>query len=172
MGLVIRPMTEADIEVVLPIEHASSSQPWTAGMFRDEIRQNDARVYVVAEFGDAVVGFGGLMLAYDEGHITNIAVDPEQRRSGLATRLLLRLTRVAIAKSLKAMTLEVRVSNTAARALYARFGYVPAGIRPRYYADNNEDALIYWAYDIDTADYGLRLASINQRLEAMAGDRS
>jgi [ribosomal protein S18]-alanine N-acetyltransferase len=167
-ALTIRPMTAADIDAVLPIEQASSSQPWTAGMFRDEIDQPDARVYVVAEIDDAVVGFGGLMLAYDEGHITNIAVAPTMRRSGLATRLLLNLTRAAIAKSMKSMTLEVRVSNSAARELYARFGYVPAGIRPKYYADNNEDALIYWAYDVDTADYGLRLASIAQRLEVHA----
>jgi [ribosomal protein S18]-alanine N-acetyltransferase len=167
-ALTIRPMTVNDIDAVLPIEQASSSQPWTAGMFRDELVQPDARVYVVAETDSAVVGFGGLMLAYDEGHITNIAIAPTMRRGGLATRLLLHLTRSAIAKSMKSMTLEVRVSNTAARELYARFGYVPAGIRPKYYADNNEDALIYWAYDVDTADYGLRLASIAQRLEVHA----
>jgi [ribosomal protein S18]-alanine N-acetyltransferase len=167
-ALTIRPMTADDIDEVLPIEQASSSQPWTVGMFRDELDQPDARVYVVAEIDNTVVGFGGLMLAYDEGHITNIAVIPTMRRSGLATRLLLHLTRSAIAKSMRSMTLEVRVSNTAARELYARFGYVPAGVRPKYYADNNEDALIYWAYDVDTADYGLRLASIAQQLEVHA----
>jgi [ribosomal protein S18]-alanine N-acetyltransferase len=167
-ALTIRPMTLDDIESVLPIEQAASSQPWTPGMFQDEIVQHDARVYIVAETGGSVVGFGGLMLAYDEGHITNIAVAPSTQRSGLGTRLLLHLTRAAIARSMKAMTLEVRVSNTAARELYARFGYLPAGIRPKYYADNNEDALIYWAYDVDTAEYGLRLASISERLEARA----
>ncbi len=163
-ALTIRPMALVDLDSVLPIEQASSSQPWTLGMFQDELNQHDSRLYIVAETADGVVGFGGLMMAYDEGHITNIAIVPGMRRTGLATRLLLHLTRTAIAKSMKAMTLEVRVSNTAARELYARFGYVPAGIRPKYYADNNEDALIYWAYDVDTADYGLRLASITERL--------
>lgn len=159
-------MTGDDIDQVLPIERESSSQPWTRGMFRDELSHGDARVYVVAEIDARVVGFGGLMIALDEGHITNIAIATSQRRTGLATRLLLHLTRTAIARSVRAMTLEVRVSNTAARELYVRFGYVPAGIRPRYYADNNEDALIYWAHDIDTAAYGLRLAGIAELLDA------
>ncbi len=168
----IRQMAPDDLGQVLPIEQASSSQPWTVGMFRDELF-HDARAYVVAEHEQVIVGFGGLMVALDEGHITNIAVAPAARRGGLATRLLLHLTRTAIARSVRAMTLEVRVSNTPARELYVRFGYVPAGVRPKYYADNNEDALIYWAHDIDTAAYGLRLAALTERLDApVAGENA
>ena len=166
-GLVIRPMTIDDLAVVLTIEQASSSQPWTEKIFRDELGEA-TRTYVVGVLDDAVAGFCGLMLGYEEGHITNVAVDPSLRRGGVASRLLLHVTRIAIARSMSAMTLEVRVSNEAARGLYARFGYGPAGARPHYYADNHEDALIYWAHDIDTADYGLRLAAISERLDAAA----
>ena len=162
---IIRPMDVHDLDQVLSIEQASSSHPWTLSMFRDELLQRESRAYIVAEQEERIVGFGGLMVALDEGHITNIAVLPTARRAGLATRLLLHLTRTAIARAVKAMTLEVRVANRPAQALYVRFGYVPAGVRPKYYADNNEDALIYWAHDIDTAGYGLRLAAIAERLE-------
>ena len=160
-------MLDNDIAGALIIEQQSSGHPWTNTMFADELLQTDSRFYVVAtdEQRQEVVGFCGLMLALDEGHITNIAVDPGQRRSGVASQLLLHVTRVAIARSIRSMTLEVRVGNEPAKAMYARFGYVPVGARPKYYADTGEDALIYWAHDVDTAAYGLRLAQIAERLQ-------
>lgn len=162
----LRPMLTDDITNALRIERQCSSQPWTEGIFRDELRE-PSRSYTVATFGELVVGFCGLMINLEEGHITNIATDPSHRRNGIATMLLLQATRTAIARSVNAMTLEVRVSNTAARKLYARFGYAPAGVRPKYYADNSEDALILWAHDVDTAEYGVRLAGISSQLAAL-----
>jgi [ribosomal protein S18]-alanine N-acetyltransferase len=162
-GLVIRPMETADLEAVLAIERASAPHPWTAGIFADELAQAETRRYVVGVEHDRVVGFCGLLLSLDEGHITNVAVDPSLRRRGYAHEMMLVTVRTAIAKSLRALTLEVRVSNTAAIALYQRFGFAPGGVRPRYYPDNDEDALIMWAHDIDTAAYGTRLAELGAR---------
>ena len=154
MSLVIRNMKPEDLDAVLAIEQASTPHPWTAGIFADELAQAESRRYVVAVEADHVVGFCGLLLSLDEGHITNVAVDPSLRRRGFAHEMMLATTRTAIAKSLRALTLEVRVSNSGAIALYQRFGFAPGGVRPRYYPDNGEDALIMWAHDIDTADYG------------------
>ncbi len=165
MSFELRPMTVNDIAAVHAIEAAASSQPWTVGMFHDEVRQSDARSYTVAVFDGHVVGFVGLMLVLNEAHITNIAVDPSQRNARLGTRLLLHTTRGAIARGCQSLTLEVRVSNAAARTMYARFGFAPAGVRKAYYADNNEDALVLWAHDIDTAAYGVRLAGIAALVE-------
>ncbi len=158
--LVIRELREEDLEAVLAIEIASAPHPWTAGIFADELAQGGTRRYVVALDDSRVVGFCGLLLSLDEGHITNIAVDPTLRRRGYAHAMMLVTVRTAIARSLRALTLEVRVSNKAAIALYQRFGFSPGGVRPRYYPDNGEDALIMWAHDIDTAAYGLRLAGL------------
>jgi [ribosomal protein S18]-alanine N-acetyltransferase len=157
---VIRELREEDLEAVLAIEIASAPHPWTAGIFADELAQGGTRRYVVAIDDSRVVGFCGLLLSLDEGHITNIAVDPTLRRRGYAHAMMLVTVRTAIAKSLRALTLEVRVSNKAAIALYQRFGFAPGGVRPRYYPDNGEDALIMWAHDIDTAAYSLRLAGL------------
>jgi [ribosomal protein S18]-alanine N-acetyltransferase len=156
----IRDMEAGDLDAVMAIEIASAPHPWTAGIFADELAHSATRRYVVAVEGDRVVGFCGLLLSLDEGHITNVAVDPSLRRRGYAHEMLLVTVRKAIAKSLRALTLEVRVSNKAAIALYQRFGFAPGGVRPRYYPDNGEDALIMWAHDIDTAAYGVRLAGL------------
>jgi ribosomal-protein-alanine N-acetyltransferase len=114
---------------------------------------------VVGLLETEVVAYGGLMFAVDEAHITNIAVDPEFQRRGFARRVLLELANVAIDRGFTALTLEVRVSNTAAQAMYRRFGFAPAGIRQRYY-ENTEDALVMWAHDIDSPEYKARLDAI------------
>jgi [ribosomal protein S18]-alanine N-acetyltransferase len=170
-GLIIRELREEDLEAVLVIEIASAPHPWTAGIFADELAQSGTRRYVVALENEKVVGFCGLLLSVDEGHITNIAVDPTLRRRGYAHAMMLAVVRTAIAKSLRALTLEVRVSNKAAIALYQRFGFAPGGVRPRYYPDNGEDALIMWAHDIDTAAYGVRLAGLAAQHEQLRQQR-
>ena len=164
--LVIRDMTLDDIDAALAIEEQSSSQPWTRGIFNDEIADRATRSYRVGCIGDEVVGFCGLMVQLDEGHITNIALDPKWRGQGLGAELLLDSVRIAIAMKVRALTLEVRVSNAAARVLYQRFGFAPVGVRPKYYRVGNEDALIMWAHDADAASYQVRLAGIASSLAA------
>jgi ribosomal-protein-alanine N-acetyltransferase len=100
------------------------------------------------------------MVSEDDGHITTLAVDPAWHRNKIGTRLLLTLARTAIRRGASNLTLEVRVTNTAAQEMYRRFGFRPAGIRKNYYVETNEDALVMWAHDVDTPEYGRRLAEI------------
>ena len=158
--LAIRAMQVTDIDAALRIEELSSIQPWTRGVFTDELSDTVPRSYRVACLDGEVVGFCGLLAQLDEGHITNIAVDPVHRRKGIGAMLLLDAIRIALRQKICALTLEVRVSNTEARVLYQRFGFAPVGVRPKYYRANNEDALIMWAHDIDAPPFQVRLAEI------------
>jgi ribosomal-protein-alanine N-acetyltransferase len=157
----IERMRHKHVSQILTIERASYPKPWSAQVFHDELAQarHGYRYYVVARRGRAVVGYGGLMFAVDEAHVTNLAVHPEHRRDGVATALLLALAREAIKLGCTAWTLEVRASNVAARELYRRFGFVPAGVRARYY-EGTEDAIVMWCHDVQSAAYSRRLAEL------------
>jgi [ribosomal protein S18]-alanine N-acetyltransferase len=113
-----------------------------------------------------VVGYGGLWLMVDEAHVTSIAVRPEFRGRGLGQLLMLALFDVALQKEARWLTLEVRVSNTGAQNLYKKLGFREAGIRPRYYTDNNEDAVIMWSEELRTAEFRTRLNALRQDLRA------
>jgi [ribosomal protein S18]-alanine N-acetyltransferase len=99
------------------------------------------------------------------GSVPNVAVDPAERRTGIATHLLLALAEEGRRRECTAWTLEVRVSSTGAQELYRRFGFVPAGVRPRYY-ENTEDAIVMWCNDLTSDEYGSQLASVRSRLTA------
>lgn len=144
----IRQMTVEDLAPVLAIEQASSTQPWTEGVFRTELAEAGSRRYWVAILDGVVEGFCGLIEMVDEGHISNIAVAPHRRRSGVAQALLGAAFEYGSERKLRAVTLEVRASNLAAQRLYHRFGLAPVAIRPRYYRDNDEDAVIM-SVDLD-----------------------
>ncbi len=139
----IRRMTVNDAAGVHAVELESFATPWTLDAFEAEMTQNPNAYYVVAD-QDGIVGFAGLWHIADEGHITNIAVKKSHRGQGHGEDLLTALIAVGRALDLRAMTLEVRVSNTPARTLYEKLGFHYVGIRKRYYQDNNEDAAIYW----------------------------
>ncbi|MDD5604201.1 MAG: ribosomal protein S18-alanine N-acetyltransferase, partial [Eubacteriales bacterium] len=116
--------------------------------FEEEIRGNKLSYYTVADVQGVIVGYAGMWIVADEAHIMNIAVLPAYRRHGMGSLLLNELISTAAKKNIGKMTLEVRKSNLAARALYQKFGFVPAGQRKAYYADNREDAVIMWKNDI------------------------
>jgi [ribosomal protein S18]-alanine N-acetyltransferase len=158
----IGPMRRRHLRNVLRIEQRTYPRPWSYSLFLGEIGQRTTRTYLVARVGTALVGYAGTFQAVDESHVTTIVVDPDWYRRGIATRLLLALARSAIDRGSHSITLEVRVSNTGAQALYRRFGFVPAGMRKAYYPDNREDALVMWAHDVDTAEYAARLAGIEE----------
>ena len=168
-GVRIEPMRRRHLRGVLRIEEESNPRPWSLSLFLSELRYTDSRVYLVARSGVDIVGYGGLMLVAGDGHVTNVGVAPEHRRRGIATQLMLELARRALAEGAVALTLEVRVSNTAAQELYRRFGFAPAGVRKQYYSDSNEDALIMWAEDIDTPAYRARLLQIERALLTPGG---
>jgi ribosomal-protein-alanine N-acetyltransferase len=156
----ITPMRRRHLRSVIRIEQQVYPRPWTFGLFLSEIGQRASRLYVVARVGGEVVGYAGLFRAMDDGHITTVAVDPAWHRHGIATRMLLALARGAIDRGCVNLTLEVRMSNSGAQALYQRFGFVPAGVRKGYYPETGEDALVMWANDVDRPEYAARLAGI------------
>ena len=98
--------------------------------------------YLVARIDGRIVAYGGMWLMVDEAHITTFAVHPAWRRQRIGERLLLAFLDLARDRHAREATLEVRLSNIAARRLYEKYGFRPVGLRPRYYSDNNEDALI------------------------------
>ncbi len=142
---IIRRMTIDDLDAVLRIEADSFATPWTRGLFEDELARTDDREWLVVEEGGVLLGFGGLMVAPDGAHVLDLAVAPDARRSGVARDLMLRLAGQAADRGVSRMTLEVRAGNDAALALYASLGFESAGIRPRYYDETGEDAVIMWA---------------------------
>ena len=166
VALRIDAMTFADIPAVHAIERASFAVPWPDGAYRSELATNRLASYVVARADDAVVGFAGLWVMVDEAHVTTFAVDPRWRRRGVGERLLLGLLDIAVARRAREATLEVRLSNVPARRLYEKFGFRPVGIRPRYYSDNGEDALIMTTEPLDTPALQARLAAIRDGLDA------
>jgi len=140
--LVVGPMRIADIPAVLEIERLSFSAPWPAYAFEQELTSNRLAHYRVVRLADRVIAFGGIWLMVDEAHITTFGVHPIHRRQGIGRRLLLALAEAAIELGSARMTLEVRVSNEAAQALYRSFGFVVSGRRVAYYSDDGEDALV------------------------------
>jgi ribosomal-protein-alanine N-acetyltransferase len=158
------PMRRRHLRSVLRIEARVYPRPWTLSLFLGELLGN-GRYYVVARVDGNVVGYGGLMVQLDEGHVTNIAVDPDWHRHQIGSRLLLNLTRAALARGVRHMTLEVRVSNLAAQSMYARFGFRTEGVRKNYYAESKEDALIMWAHSIDSPEHAALLACLEAGIE-------
>ncbi|QWC24793.1 ribosomal protein S18-alanine N-acetyltransferase [Bacillus haikouensis] len=137
-------MTVDDLDAVMEIEHRSFSIPWTREAFYNEIEQNHLSTYLVVEDGECIAGYCGVWLVVDEAHITNVAVLPDYRGKGLGEALMKRIMEIAKQVGAHVMTLEVRVSNEAAKGLYRKMGFQDGGIRKRYYSDNQEDALVMW----------------------------
>jgi ribosomal-protein-alanine N-acetyltransferase len=154
----IRPLLDSDVDGLAALEAANQPAPWSAGVFRDELAAEN-RVYLLAEEGGELLGFGGAMLVGDEAHITNLLVAPEVRSQGIGLRLMRALIDAVVGRGARHLTLEVRTRNDAARGLYARLGLAPVGVRKGYYGD--DDALVLWAHDIDSPEYQRRLGSVS-----------
>jgi ribosomal-protein-alanine N-acetyltransferase len=158
-------MEFADIPAVHAIERVSFSVPWPDDAYRNELATNRLASYVVARADDTVVGFAGLWVMVDEAHVTTFAVDPRWRRRGVGERLLLALLDISLARHAREATLEVRLSNMPARRLYEKYGFRPVGIRPRYYSDNGEDALIMTTDTLDSPVMRDRIAALRAALD-------
>ena len=157
LDVTISAMRRRHLRSVLRIEQQVYPRPWSMGLFMSELSIRGSRVYVVARVGTTLVGYAGLMLVADDGHVTTLAVDPSWHRHKLGTRLLHALATAAIQRGAKNLTLEVRASNHAAQSLYRAFGFAPAGIRKGYYVETKEDAIVMWANDVDQPEYARRL---------------
>jgi [ribosomal protein S18]-alanine N-acetyltransferase len=134
-----------DLAAVEAIERRSYPTPWSRSMFAGEIAKPSS-ICLGAFDAETGVLLGYLIISryVDAWHVMNVAVEPEHRRRGIATALLDRLFELTADDGRRGYTLEVRVSNTAAIALYERLGFESRGIRRGYYTDNREDALIMW----------------------------
>lgn len=140
----VRAMVLGDIEEIMKIEKLCFTVPWSRLSFQREIKENMLAKYFIVELEGSIVGYGGMWIIIDEAHITNIAIHPEFRGRNLGGFLLKSMIEYAKNINVFKMTLEVRRSNEAARGLYRKFGFKDIGVRPRYYSDNNEDAIIMW----------------------------
>lgn len=144
MNVQFRKMTLEDIDDVYAIEVSSFTTPWTKDAFYKELVENTLAAYFVVEDENKLVAYGGMWQIMDELHITNIAVAKGSRGKGYSKVLMDGLIDYGKKYAFKHMTLEVRQSNNVAIALYEKYGFESVGIRPKYYMDTNEDALVMW----------------------------
>ena len=145
----LRRLAYADLPAVLAIERRSFQTPWSLAMFVLELSKPSG-ICIAAATDNGLVGYLVCSRYADVWHLMNVAVEPDRRREGIATRLMERLFEEAGRDA--RYTLEVRTSNSVAIAMYERFGFRAAGHRRRYYHDNGEDALIMW---LDPAGVGV-----------------
>jgi [ribosomal protein S18]-alanine N-acetyltransferase len=138
----VRRLAYGDLPAVLAIERRSFQTPWSLAMFVLELSKPSGICLGITDERGSLIGYLICSRYADVWHLMNVAVTPERRREGVATELMTRLFEAAGPNA--RVTLEVRTSNSAAIAMYNRFGFRPAGHRRRYYHDNGEDALIMW----------------------------
>lgn len=144
MCITIDLMKEEDIDGLLAVSSLSFSDSWSKASYIQEL-SNPVAKYFIAKTDNKVVGFAGTWIVLDEGHITNIAVHPDFRGKGIASKLLVELINYCSNNhGCIAYTLEVRSGNKAARGLYEKYNFKEAGIRKGYYEDNKEDAVLMW----------------------------
>jgi [ribosomal protein S18]-alanine N-acetyltransferase len=196
----LAPMQIDDIAEVSRVERQCFTNPWPQSAYRREIRNASNNYYVVlwhrpdredtrsrrpdnrGPLGllpfvrrqdaatDTLVGFAGMWVLYDEAHVTTIGVSPQYRGLGLGELLLVDLFDKAIKRNAESVTLEVRVSNESAQALYHKYGFTRQGVRKRYYSDNGEDAYIMWSPSLRSAEYRERFETLRQELhERLSG---
>ncbi len=142
MKLIIRKMTVEDVPAVVDLDQKSFSLPWPERSFRFELTDNPASRCWVADLDGKVVGMIVAWLIVDEAHIATVATDPDYRRQGIGKRLLSHALINLIQEGARSSFLEVRASNIPAQEMYRKFGYEQTGRRPRYYRDNDEDAIL------------------------------
>jgi ribosomal-protein-alanine N-acetyltransferase len=165
-------MRPEDLGAVLAVEKAAYELGWPATAFERELTQNSMARYAVLELAApdgsrAIAGFGGIWLMVDQAHVVTVAVHPRHQRHGFGRLLVGALIDLAIAQGMHSATLEVRVSNRAARALYAEYGFYEVGLRKRYYADNHEDAVIMTTEEFESPAFQERLAALREKVASL-----
>jgi [ribosomal protein S18]-alanine N-acetyltransferase len=149
VNVAIRRMSMEDVATVHTIDTLSFSLPWPENSFRFELTGNPVSRSWVAESEGRLAAMLVLWLIVDEAHIATIATHPDFRRLGIGEQLLIAALRSAREEGARRAFLEVRSGNMAAQAMYKKYGFVVAGIRPRYYKDNNEDAILMNLEDLN-----------------------
>ncbi|MFP6584055.1 MAG: ribosomal protein S18-alanine N-acetyltransferase [Candidatus Hydrogenedentota bacterium] len=134
-------LTDTLIPALQEIEHEAYPEPWTGGMFRDEIRNNNSHFFI-AYLGDQLIGYSGFWLLIDVAHVTTVTVSQEHRGNGFGREQMHHLIKEATKFEARSLTLEVRESNATARTMYEHFGFKKIGLRRGYYAKSKEDAIV------------------------------
>lgn len=142
MKALVRRMTLEDVPAVHEIDLLSFTLPWPERSFRFEIKENPAARGWVVEIDGRIAAMLMLWFIVDEVHIATIATHPDFRRQGIGEQLLLHALRAARTEGARRAFLEVRAGNLGAQSLYKKYGFIVDGRRPKYYRDNNEDALL------------------------------
>ena len=143
LGIETRALGLSDLNSIDAIEQRAYRTPWSRSMFASELAKASS-VCIGAFDGEQLIGYVINSRYVDAWHIMNVAVDPDFRHRGVATRLLEQVFELTKDDQRRGYTLEVRVSNDRAISLYEKLGFVRQGIRRGYYTDNREDALIMW----------------------------
>lgn len=174
--LEFRRMRSTDVPTIMTIESVSFGRHhWSEESFFNEMDNQVGRYYVLlhhrqdADEPPRVIGYCGFWLIVDEAHITTVAVDPDYRGQSLGELVLLQILERCLSSSIRWVTLEVRATNYNAQNLYYKYGFVSMGIRPRYYQDNQEDALIMTTPDISSEDQRRLYKSLKQALRNRLG---
>ena len=139
----ICPMDASSIKSILNISELRFPISWSLDSLQSELDNKFAK-YVVLKKGNSIVGYGGMWIIIDEAHITNVAIHPDARGYGGGDIIVEALFRICRKQKVTAITLEVRSSNFTAINLYEKYGFEKEGLRPHYYEDNGEDAVIMW----------------------------
>lgn len=145
--MTIESMTVDDISQVAEIERQIFSIPWSEKAFRNSM-ESDNTIYIVAKENNNVVGYAGMYLSFEEGNITNVAVNPLSRRKGIGEKIVRDILNRAYEKGVRDVFLEVRETNSVAIALYEKIGFKEEGIRKNFYDKPRENALIMWKHNL------------------------
>lgn len=140
----MRRLEMADADAVFQLDQLSFSRPWSHESYLEELGENEFARYIGFFYEEQLIAFAGYWLIIDEAHIVNVAVHPDFRREGWGELLMQRLITLSCAEGARRMTLEVRRHNEAAARLYGKLGFRIEGVRPDYYDDPPDDALIMW----------------------------
>jgi ribosomal-protein-alanine N-acetyltransferase len=140
----IRRMMIEDLDQVVHVENRSFTAPWSRESFKKEIEKNSLAHYFVICDADTVIGYMGVWQVFSEGHITNVAIDPDFRGKGYSKRLIAYVIDAMNPLGVESFTLEVREANIIAIKVYESFGFKVLGKRKGYYSDTGEDALLMW----------------------------
>lgn len=143
MGLVIRPAAPSDAPGIAELEIETSGHPWSKESILHDITESNIAVVISAELDDKLVGYADVWNIAGEGQLNNIAVTGAARGNHIGQKMMEYLFDALRESGATEMSLEARVSNTPARRMYEKLGFVNLGIRPGYYEDNGEDAVIY-----------------------------
>ncbi len=169
LSVKIKPMEKSDVDKIIDIEALCyGPHHWSKDSFLSELSNSLAKYFSVFSEDGELVAYAGCWQILEEAHVTNIAVTPKYRRNHIAEALLKTIIDTCYKNMVKFITLEVRAGNTAAIALYEKYGFKSLGIRKGYYQDNNEDALIMWTenifYDKFKSNFDKRVLELNGKI--------